>query len=137
MNIGTVMKLYTKAQHTEQIHNNNGQDFTQHKEAVWASEDAGLLSSDWVLCNWSAEMVMVGDGLVSCPASPHCTVHTNPHQRFCRNDTLPNRFLQVDILIHETRFDNAIGKCVIIWKCHQTVSSFGEKSTKGMKEEDF
>ena len=34
MNIGTVMKLYTKAQHTEQIHNNNGQDFTQHKEAA-------------------------------------------------------------------------------------------------------
>ena len=34
MNIGTVMKLYTKAQHTEQIHNNNGLDFTQHKEAV-------------------------------------------------------------------------------------------------------
>ena len=79
---------------------------------------------------------MVGDGLVSCPASPHCTVrvHTNPQQRFCRNDTLPNRFLQVDILIHETRFDNAIGKCVIM---SPNFLSLGEKSTKGMKEEDF
>ena len=131
MNIGTVMKLYTKAQHTEQIHNNNGQDFTQHKEAVWASEDAGLLSSGWVLCNWSAEMVMVGDGLVSCPASPHCTVRTNPQQRFCLNGTLP--FLQVNWFMAQdlTKQLETVSKLFKVWVKHAILQM------EWKKEEDF